>query len=67
MRDATHDTVSILKKPELVRLVEGLPQGYWPPRISRQSKAELASVVRRAVRDGIIEPTRIWQTAQAAC
>lgn len=65
MRDSVHDTVSLLKRPQLIRLIEQLPQGYMPPRLTRQDKQELAMIVRRAIREGAVPANRVWQLSNS--
>jgi len=40
--------ISKLTKAELLIILESVPQGYWPPRPTRQDKRDLVDVVRRA-------------------
>lgn len=61
------DSVALLKRHQLIYLIEmRLPQTYMPPRLSRQSVAELRSVVRRAIHDGNLPENRVYQMAQFA-
>jgi hypothetical protein len=56
----------LFTKPQLLALLEEVPQSYWPPRPTRQDKRELFEAIKRAYDDGVFQSEHWYNLASRA-